>query len=374
MEIIPKRITIRDLANGYRDDADGGVFGLDGKLNIRPPYQREFIYADKERDAVITTVLSNYPLNVMYWADNGDGTYEVIDGQQRTISICQYVTDEFSYEFRLFSNLTEAEQKKILDYELMVYVCKGNDDEKLKWFETINIAGKVLNKQELRNASYAGPFVTDAKRYFSKPNGPAYNLGKLLITGSPKRQDYLETALEWICHAQNLPDIRAYMDAHKHDNTAIQLWNYYTSVIQWVNSLFYTSRRSNIMLGLNWGALYEKYGNDTNLNKDVIEARISTLIKDSDVTNKRGIIPYILSGDERTLSIRLFGEDIKEEIYEEQRGICPECGQHFEISEMEAHHIKEWSEGGRTIKENCQMLCRECHRNKGNRRPSLSVH
>ena len=165
---------------------------------MRPPYQREFVYKDKQRDAVITTVNQGFPLNVMYWADKGDGTYEVIDGQQRTISICQYVNGDFSYNLSYFHSLPSDQREKFLNYKLMVYICTGTDSEKLGWFKTINIAGKPLNEQEIRNAVYAGPFVSDAKLHFSKSNCGAYRLGKDLVAGSPIRQDFLKKALEWM--------------------------------------------------------------------------------------------------------------------------------------------------------------------------------
>ena len=198
MEITLHKITIGELAKGYVDNQDAGVKAYGGLLDVRPPYQREFVYNDKEREAVIDTVTKDYPLNVMYWSVREDGTYEIIDGQQRTISICQYVAGAFSYMFRYFDNLTADEKRQILDYELFVYLCKGTDKEKLKWFQTINIAGKKLTDQELLNAVYASEWLSDAKRYFSKPNCGAYRMGNKYVSGSPIQQDYLETVLRWV--------------------------------------------------------------------------------------------------------------------------------------------------------------------------------
>src|SRR4051794_23104832 len=199
MDIELTAVTVRELTEGYENsDEEGGVIGFDGALNIRPAYQREFIYKDKQRDAVIETVFKGYPLNVMYWAVRDEGGYEVIDGQQRTISICQYVAGDFAYEGRYFYNLQADEKDRVLDYELMVYLCSGTDREKLDWFQTINIAGAQLTKQELRNAVYSGPWVTDAKRYFSKTGCPAYGIGSKYVSGELNRQAYLETAISWI--------------------------------------------------------------------------------------------------------------------------------------------------------------------------------
>lgn len=366
MNITPHKITVRELTEGYLDSGENGVVAYGGKLDVRPPYQREFIYKDKQRDAVITTVKAGYPLNVMYWAAKDDGTFEIIDGQQRTISICQYVNGDFAYNFQYFFNLTEPEKDRILDYELTIYICSGDNDEKLKWFETINIAGVKLTEQELRNAVFAGSFVTDAKRYFSKrTNAPAALLGKDIVTKSPERQELLELALKWMCDKEGINDIRLYMGQHQHDPNATQLWSYYQTVINWVKNNFYVSKRKGIIAGLYWGKWYE-LKKDEIIDKDALDARIAKLIKDSDVEHKDGIIPYIFTGDERHLGLRTFGDDIKEAVYEEQQGICKICGEHFEIDEMEADHIIPWSKGGKTIKENCQMLCVHCNRTKSN--------
>ena len=232
MKIELKEITVRDLTNGYEDNEENGVLGFGGQLDIRPPYQREFIYKDKQRDAVINTIIKDFPLNVMYWAVREDGNYEVIDGQQRTISICQYVEGDFAFNKRYFHNLQKDEQEQILNYKLMVYLCSGADSEKLEWFRTINIAGEKLTDQELRNAVYSGSWVSDAKRYFSKTGCAAYGIASDYVNGSPIRQDYLETAIKWISD----DNIEQYMAEHQHDPNASALWIYFQSVISCRNA------------------------------------------------------------------------------------------------------------------------------------------
>ncbi|MBQ4433807.1 MAG: DUF262 domain-containing protein, partial [Bacteroidales bacterium] len=206
MNIELHKITVRELTQGYVDNNEYGVRAYGGRLDVRPPYQREFVYKDKQRDAVIDTLTQGFPLNVMYWAvrdtgladvssasGNRDGcepSFEIIDGQQRTISICQYVNGDFAFNFRYFHNLQPDEQEQILNYPLQVYICSGTDSEKLKWFRTINIAGEALTEQELRNAVYAGSWVSDAKRYFSKNGAPAAKIGSDYLNGSAIRQDY----------------------------------------------------------------------------------------------------------------------------------------------------------------------------------------
>lgn len=357
MNIELKEITVRELAEGYRDNADEGVVGYNGKLDIRPPYQREFIYKDKQRDAVIDTVKKNFPLNVMYWAVREDGGFEVIDGQQRTISLCQYVHSDFAYFFKYFHNLQNDEQEQILNYKLMIYICSGTDSEKLEWFKTINIAGEKLTEQELRNAVYSGSWVTDAKRYFSKNGCAAYGIGSYYLNGSPIRQDYLETAIDWISKG----NIEIYMANHQHDVNANALWRYFQDVITWVEGTFTIKRR--YMKGIDWGKLYNQY-KDIVFDTKAIEEETAKLIADDDVENKKGIYQYILTRQEKHLNIRAFSDSIKQKVYEKQKGICPICKEHFEINQMEADHITPWHEGGKTIEENCQMLCKDCNRRK----------
>ena len=248
MKIDLKKLTVRDLVENYHDDGEGGVRGYGGKLDIRPPFQREFVYKDKQRDAVIETINKDFPLNVMYWAVRQDGTYEVIDGQQRTISAAQYVKGDYSLNGRYFHNLQEDEQERILNYPLQVYVCEGNASEKLDWFKIINIAGEKLTGQELRNAVYAGPWVSDAKRHFSRPQGPAYAVGNKYVKGSPIRQEYLETAIQWI--KDEGQTVEEYMAAHQHDKTATALWSHFQSVINRVEAVFPEVPRANERRGL----------------------------------------------------------------------------------------------------------------------------
>ena len=150
MEVKLKEITINDLVENYKDNSEEGVTGYNDKLDIRPPYQREFVYNDIQQKAVIDTVIKRFPLNVMYWAvrDDNEKPYEIIDGQQRTLSICKYVNNEFSFNGLYFNNLEKDQKQEIMNYILTVYVCEGTDSEKLEWFKTINIAGEELTNQE----------------------------------------------------------------------------------------------------------------------------------------------------------------------------------------------------------------------------------
>nr|WP_244644808.1 DUF262 domain-containing protein [Frigoribacterium sp. CFBP 8766] len=349
----------------YQNNDEDGVIGYRGTLDIRPPYQREFVYKDKERNAVIDTLTKGYPLNVMYWAVRDEAaaketgrSYEVMDGQQRTISICQFVDGDFAFNGRYFHNLQADEKQQILDYKLTVYHCSGTDSEKLEWFKTINIAGVELSDQELRNAVYSGPWVTDAKRYFSRRNAAAHGLAENLMAGEYLRQKYLETAIKWI----NDDAIEGYMAVHQHDPNANALWLYFNSVVTWVRTTFPKYRKE--MKGLPWGDLYNRF-KDTALDSAQLGVRVDALMIDDEIENKRGIYSFVLDGQERHLNLRGFSDKDKREAYERQQGICAKCGQEFEIQEMEADHITPWHEGGKTTPDNCQMLCKFDNRSKG---------
>lgn len=365
MKIALQSIKVSELVAGYEDRGEGGVRGYAGRLNIRPAFQREFIYKDKQRNEVINTVRKNFPLNTMYWAVAGDG-FELMDGQQRTVSVCQYVQGDFPVEVdgspMFFNNLTAEKRKQILDYELSVYVCEGTEGEKLDWFKIINIAGVQLSDQELRNAIYTGPWLADAKRWFSKTGAPAVQDGRdKLVSGSPIRQEILETALDWFSGGK----IENYMSAHQHDKDAQELWQYWQAVFDWVKRVFpnQDSGRAKLMKGLPWGEFYNKHKDDK-LNAAELERRLIELIDDDEVNSKKGIYEYLLTGDERTLSLRAFDEKTKQKIYASQQGICPTCKKHYEIGSMEADHVIPWSKGGKTTPDNCRMLCKMDNRTK----------
>lgn len=361
MKVELHHIKVRDLVDNYIDNDQEGVKGFHGWLDIRPKYQREFVYKEKQRNAVIETVMKRFPLSIFYWVKNGDSDYEVLDGQQRTISICRYVNGDFSIDNRYFHNLPSDKQSQILDYEIMVYFCEGTDSEKLEWFKTINIAGEPLTDQELRNAVYAGPWTLSAKSYFSKTSGPAYGIADDYMRGAPIRQEYLETVLRWISTREGI-SIEEYMGLHQHDFDAVPLWNYFSNVINWVKVKFPTYRKE--MKGVDWGILFNQHGDRTDLDPSELERQVSKLMADDDITKPSGIYDYVLSGNESKLSIRAFSNRDKRIAYERQKGICPKCQKHFELKDMEADHITPWSKGGKTIPENCQMLCKDCNRRK----------
>ena len=371
MDIRLHEITIRDLYDGYVDLGESGVFAYDDKLSVRPPYQRELVYPENLQAAVIDSIMKAYPINVMYWMiaerdkDGNPCKFELLDGQQRTLSICRYIDGDFPVKIdgspKFYTNLSPDQRKQINDYKLMVYFCEGTDTERLEWFKTINIVGKPLTDQEIRNAVYVGPWIMDAKKTFSKSKCYAYNIGGNYMKGDPIRQEYLETVLKWACDRDGVESIEKYMAIHQNDANAKDLKKYFTDVIDWVEKVFPDYKP--IMKGVQWGPLYNKYHNKTypDMRNDV-----KALIDDYEVQKKANIYEYLLGGRkyEKILSLRTFDEPTKRAQYAKQQGVCPMCGGKFTYEEMHGDHKIAWSHGGKTVPENCQMLCAKCNLQK----------
>lgn len=381
-----KTYTIQDICNGfvYNELEGKGLFGLGGKLTIQPEYQRNYIYADGKKDvAVIQSILKGYPLGLIYFNKVADDKFEVLDGQQRITSIGRYVTGKFAVKDQndleqYFSGLPQELQDKILNTELLIYECQGSEGEIKEWFKTINIAGVPLNNQELLNAVYSGPFVTLAKAEFSNSQNANVQMWSAYISGNVNRQDYLAAALDWVSHGH----VGDYMSQHRYDDNINELKTYFTSVIDWASSVFIDVK--NEMCGLEWGRLYEQYHQNA-YNPAEVSQKLHELYADPYVTNKRGIVEYILSGcsDTKLLNIRIFGEADKQTVYEQQtitareQGVsnCPLCAMGndanhdriWKLSEMDADHVTAWSKGGSTDISNCQMLCKTHNRAKGNK-------
>lgn len=374
MNIEPRKIKIRDIFQNYADNGDDGVFAYGGRLAIRPAYQREFVYNLEQAEAVIQTVLKGYPLNVMYWVKTGEDCYEVLDGQQRTLSVMQYLRHQFPITLDgkkfYWDALPDDKYNRIMDYEFMIYVCEGAESEKLEWFRVVNIAGEKLTEQELRNSVYTGAWLSDAKLHFSKRNCAAKKLSDKYITGDPNRQELLEKALKGICEFQQIKDITEYMAQHKSDPDADELWQYFQDVIHWTEKIFPQYYRD--MKGLDWCHLYNRY-HENYYNSAVMAAEVKRLHEDSfEVQKPKGIYEFLLCRDTdpyagRLLNLRAFEEKDKQAAYSRQNGICPVCGQHFEYDEMEGDHILPWSKGGKTTGENCQMLCKPCNGKKSDK-------
>lgn len=384
MEIKKCAIAVKELCEGYvnetETDIEQGVYAYGGKLCVRPAFQRSFVYKPAQENAVIDTVLKGFPLNIMYWVDNGDGTYDCLDGQQRTISLCNFVDGITSFHAPWFhgdkkSYIHTIERidpdlaEKFLNYELEIYICKGTKAEQMEWFRTINIAGEELSPQELRNASYVSKWLTDAKRYFSKANSsstskcPAERIGGQYTNKNANRQEVLAQVISWRVGSDKDEDICQYMEEHINDSDASDLWDYFNDVINWVTEIFPGTYDSG-MKSVPWGILYNSYAN-ADLDPDEICALFDELIefkatKELDTTVAK-ICEYCITRDETLLKHREFNAAQKTTLYNRQKGICPICKEHYLKADMQAHHKIPWRKGGLTELDNGVMICKNCH-------------
>lgn len=380
--------TVEDICEGFTFDKneEKGLYGLNGKLTIQPEYQRNYIYDKDGKDVdVIKSLIAGYPLGLFYFVKIGEDKYEVLDGQQRITSFGRFVKETYAFKVpdengdpRYMSSLAPNIQEKIKKTKLVVYVCVGDPSDIDKWFATINIAGVPLNEQERLNAAYHGSFVTACRKIFSNTQNSNMDKWTTYIKADPKRQGVFQEALKWV--SDN--NISSYMSKHRNDKDIKEITTHFESVIEWVNQLFdYTGKE---MCGQPWGEYYNKYHN-TPYDKKAVNARFSELLGDVYVTDKRGIVEYILGGEQHPelLNVRVFGDNIKQSVYEKQTAKakkghysnCPYCkighdenkDKIWKLNEMDADHVTAWSKGGATNIKNCQMLCKSHNRAKGNR-------
>lgn len=379
-------ITVKAVCDGfvYNELEGKGLFGLSGTLTIQPEYQRNYIYADGKRDvAVINSVLKGYPIGLIYFNKVSEGNLEILDGQQRITSLGRFVTGKFAIKDesgmeQYFNGLPKDKQEIILNTKLLICECEGTESEIKEWFKTINIAGVPLTIQELRNAIYSGPFVTLAKEEFSNSQNANVQKWSAYVSGSVNRQDFLERALEWVSDGQ----VDDYMSKHRNDDNIKELKNHFTSVIDWVSSVFPEVEKD--MCGREWGRLYKQYYK-TAYNPSKVSKQVKKLYADPYVKNRKGVFEFILGGmtDTKLLEVRVFDEATKKAVYTKQteeakaKGIsnCPLCAigndanktKIWAYSDMDADHVTAWSKGGATDIKNCQMLCKTHNRAKGNR-------
>jgi Protein of unknown function DUF262/HNH endonuclease len=379
-------ITVKDICDGfvYNELEGKGLFGLSGKLTIQPEYQRNYIYADGKRDvAVIDSILKGYPLGLIYFNKVGNDKFEVLDGQQRITSFGRFVTNKFAIKDengmqQYFSGIASNKQEQILNTKLLIYECEGTESEIKEWFRTINIAGVPLNTQELLNAVYSGQFVTLGKEEFSNSQNANIQKWSAYVSGSANRQDFLETALEWVSK-DNIGD---YMSRHRYDTNINELKTYFNGIIDWVSTIFLDVESE--MSKIEWGRLYETYKKQPYNPKDV-SAKVKELYADPYVKTRKGVFEYILGGstDTKLLDVRVFDEATKKSVYAKQTAEaekqnisnCPLCAlghdanktKIWKLAEMDADHVAAWSKGGATDTKNCQMLCKTDNRAKGNK-------
>ena len=410
LKMTKKEFTLGELAEGYADNSEkniGGVVAMNGKLCVRPPYQRSYVVANDEfwKSRLVHSVLNHRPIGVMYFGvveNRMDGfLYNNIDGQQRIMTLCEFINGNLSITFShngemktgTFSALPKVWQDRIKEYKVEVYVCEGSEDEQINWFNTINQPSSILTNQEVRNSGFSGyVWLECAKSYFSSPRASYsheinhkasdYCMAKYTTfhdgTGDGTRQECLEKAIEWACYGTEFmyadDPIEAYMLYHCTDENADELINYYKSVVGWIRDVFfhdgepksYQSVRSQ-----DWGRLYAEY-KDMPLTEDqkmYISKRTKEIVGYGAAIYQKsdGIYEWVLRGEKDDevntyLHLRGFSPEDKSARYNAQGGIDPIDGKHYDIEDMHAHHIKSWRSGGDNKYDNLVWLSKENHR------------
>lgn len=409
MKIVEQtNIKVSDLVKGYiNDPSTGAVEAYNGRLNVRPAYQREFVWdkgstsGGKKQEALIDSIMKGYPINVMYWVkigvnQAGEELYECLDGQQRIITMCKFKNNEFGMEDGTqFDGLVD--NTKFLDYDMFtVYLCEADTlEEKLNWFERVNTSGEPLTRQEMRSAIACGRGTTLSKKFFvdtrvnNGTNANSFDIqsgrpGRDYVKGEWDRQAIYEKIITWRINSKSDTDILAYMKNHRDDvDEANELFNYFKNVIIWVKRLFPTYNKD--MQNVEWGLLYNKFHLNNTMSSTVLEKEVAFLRADvgrdgnSHLENTRGIYEYVLerangNDNPKLLSRRAFSEKEKQSQYERQRGVCPHCKKRFEYVAMTGDHIIPYNPiplsgqvNGTTTPDNLQMLCFSCNLDKSNK-------
>ena len=142
-----------------------------GSLTIKAPFQRNPVWGDRQNSSLIDTILLEYPIPEIYMQDltGEDGTQQhiLVDGQQRIRAVMGYLFGEFQLDDdsphwagMSFEDLTGPDKKKIFEYSFVVRILPEMPEEQLRAiFQRLNRNTMTLNDQELRHATYWGPFI-----------------------------------------------------------------------------------------------------------------------------------------------------------------------------------------------------------------------
>lgn len=403
-------ITLGELAEGYIDNSEnieGGVFGWNGNLNIRPKFQRAYVVENNEewKAALARSVVNGQPIGTIYFGvAEGGKKYINIDGQQRLMTLLSFLNGQDTLKMMvdgkdkdvMFEELSDKMQRRFKQYRPSIKICSGTEKALLEWFKTINQPTTVLTAQELRNAAFNGMWCEHIKMYFSKVKASAsatehnadflykggdYNYADFSLNLDPTRQDVLEMALDWASMQVFGVDtdltkeerIESYMAMYADPQTSVNvedngtdLVNRYKAVIDWARKTFHSEYlEQKCAKNVNWGRLYATYGeNEYDIEK--LNADADRYFMDEEVTANSAVFEYVLMGcptDKRNmLVLRAFTTPDKAKMYKMQGGIDPIDGKKYKIEEMDAHHIIAWENGGKTELSNGVLISKANHK------------
>ncbi len=387
IEVEKVKIKVRDIFNGY-ENKEGKTIGYNGKLNIRPEFQREFIYNPEQEEAVIHSVLDGFPLSLIYWGETENG-YDLIDGQQRTLSIMRFISNKYAIRInyighkkisRTFEELSEEERNSILNYELDIALLKGTPDSKLKYFEIINTAGEKLNNQEMINAAYHGLFINQSRNLFSNKKSEFFteagadgNWINFIVEKDSdiKRQLILEKMLKWVSLGKG-KTIEEYVSQNRENNSE-EFKAEILKILKWSKETFAPESKDyyDWMKKVKWAEVF--YENEKKKAEDKVAVkyedipkRIKELSAMPGIDKNEGIPMFLVTGEEKYLNSRSFNKKDIINKWKEQDKKCASCGEAKDEDQIAGDHIVSWSKGGRTEYENLQVLCKRCNSSKSN--------
>jgi hypothetical protein len=152
---------------------------VEGDLKLDPDYQRQYRWSSEKASRFVESILMNIPVPVVYFAEEADGAFSVIDGQQRLTSLLNFMRPEEDEELILvglklrpdlnglrFTDLNRVDRSALAKRPIRCIVVLNESDQALKFevFERLNTGSSSLTEQEVRNSIYHGNFNNLIKR------------------------------------------------------------------------------------------------------------------------------------------------------------------------------------------------------------------
>ena len=377
--------TVGELLDGYRPDA---MRCWGGRLNLRPSYKRRLVPSEADKTRLVETVLHGGELKGVCWASCGDGSFELLDGQQRILTLLEFASGRGSFKApdvcnsgakRKFADMTEESQNRILNHPLRVHIYEGEAAMRPRMAKLLNSPSWSMNAQEAHNLNFPSPWLDDARRRFAEPGETMSKARKLLSiidgdsTPSGLNRDYaLHFALKWQAGKEK-KNIAEYLcdKLASGETDASDLWEFFRGVVEWAYRLFGSLPEEavrNEKMAHQWGSLWRQW-KDAELDPEAIRAKVMEKVADERVDYHQTLVLYALTGEEKWLNDRNFPTAMKRTRYEQQGRKCAgkRCGgAELAFKDAQAHHVKPWSKGGRTDFANLSILCRTCNASESN--------
>lgn len=383
----------------------------EGDIIPQPDYQRDYIMDNKKASKLIESVLLQIPIPTVYLCEEKDGTFSIIDGQQRLTSFVKFLKNEIElkgleeyseYNGKKFIGLDKNIQRLIKSTTInCIVIQKESQELKYEIFSRLNQGSTSLKPQELRNCIYRGSFNNMLEDIAVNNKNLAY-----LVGDDNKRKNYQEYILRYFA-LKNFQEysssisrtLNLYMEKHQNDpeENIKQYKREYDSNIDIIRQILgqtafygYDRIKDKIMNKFS-GSVYDSIivgfsmfnNHDLMRHSDNIRESINNMKMNDEeyqeytyaaTGSKARVIGRIMKVYEILSSIigkkgdygveRTFSKDIKEELWHEGY-VCPYCNNVIlNIDDAEVDHIESFVSGGETIKKNAQLLHRHCNREK----------